>query len=163
MTRPDKTNPVDAELMRLEWFPTMPNRKQQGVELTTSEYSRWVELSGQLRLPGDATFEGARIGGKTLRQAVEVVMGSTLYRRLPDGTDPPGGKVLMLEQVFEAYRKLGWMELLSESPDLRARMAKRLSESATAKGAPSEGASEEVIRRRLDGLSIRSRPGATGD
>lgn len=164
MTRMDKSNPVDAEFMRLEWFPTMPNRKQQGVELTTFEYSRWMELSGSLRLPGEASFEGTKLGGKTLREAVGSIMGSTLYQRLPDGTDPPGGKVLMLEQVFESYRKLGWLALIQESPDLRGRLAKRMAESVNAKGAtPSEGTSEEVIRRRLDGLSIKSRPGVTED
>jgi hypothetical protein len=161
MTRPDKTNPVDSEFMRLEWHPTRPSRKQHGVELTTSEHSRWLELSGKTPLPGTASYEGLSLAGKTLRQAVETVMGSPLYRNLPDGTDPPGGKVLMLEGVFEAYRKIGWVGLLSESPELRARLAKRMAESVSAKGAaPSEATSEETIRRRLDGLSIRSRPGA---
>lgn len=114
--------PIDTELKRLEFFPSMPEKKitYNGVTLDLENYpkayERYVALAGnELKLPqfnalGAKDFLNQVTTGKHPMAAV--------YKLLSDGRD--GGKADQIKQWISVYRRYAKDQLIQEFGDLRA-------------------------------------------
>lgn len=109
-----KASPVDEEIVRLGVPLTMPRRQVGGVELTATEYHRYVELAGNgFKDPGT---------GLGLKDTLAVIIAGKhpmagTYRMATDG--PEGGKAQIISRVVMAYRQAAQQTLLNETPELR--------------------------------------------
>lgn len=92
-----KDNPLAAELVRLRFYPEMPQRVLAGHKLTPEQYDRYVELSGK-----DAT---AKLNRRIALPG---------WQRLPDDK-----KEEAIREVFTEARKLARGKLRGEWPELR--------------------------------------------
>lgn len=113
--------PVDLEFKRLDFFPSMPEKKANfnGVGIDMEEhphaYARLVELAGnELKHPAWG------MGAKDMLNAV--VNGehplSAVYKLYSDGKD--GGKADFLKKIVSEYRDLAKKQVLEEFPALQA-------------------------------------------
>jgi len=121
--REEKQEPIDKELMRIGFAPSMPDRNAsfQGATFNfrsfPDAYSRYTELAGnKLKHPV------WRMGSKDLLNAV--VEGehtlSQIYR-LPIYTDGPGGsRADFIRKMLRDYRKLALRQVIDEFPKLKA-------------------------------------------
>lgn len=113
--------PIDAEMKRLEFFPSMPEKKVNfnGVVIDLEEYphaySRYVELAGN-----EAKHPAYGMGTKDLLNAI--VTGqhplSRIYALYSDGKD--GGKADFLQQILQQQRKHAQQQVLAEFSDVQA-------------------------------------------
>ena len=94
-------SPVDREIVRLKAGISMPPRVVNGVELTSAEYSRFVELAGAVVQDPSS--------GLTLKPLLERLIKSPEYQRQSDG--PDGGKSLVMRSVVVAMRALAREQL----------------------------------------------------
>jgi hypothetical protein len=115
-----KFEPVSQELARLELPIGMPGKNINGVPLTGEqgpwEYDAYVVLSGGKPI----------IGGMTLKERLQEVIKSDLYKRSSDGKD--GGKKVLIQEWVSRYRDMA-KHILSDAelsrqygydfPDLR--------------------------------------------
>ena len=106
-------DPVDAELRRLRYGFTGPDRKIGGVTLSPAMYQDWNRLTGTVR-----------IGGKTLKEALAAEMQNPGYDiardRVPDGATTPSEshRVKALAPVIAAYKQVARAELFGLHPEL---------------------------------------------
>ena len=113
-TSETKSSPVDEEIVRLGVPVTMPRRQIGGVQLTATEYHRYVELAGNAYKDPST--------GQGLKETLEAVVTgnhpmSGSYRMATDG--PEGGKAQIISRVVMAYRQAAQQTLLNETPELR--------------------------------------------
>lgn len=114
-----KGDPVLDELANLDFGFSAPTRKMDGVELSSAQYSRLLELHGTVR-----------IGRLTMHQALERVMSSAAYdrerSRYTDASDPTQNpRVKLVQKVVSEYRKAARMKLLREDDVLREQVVQR--------------------------------------
>lgn len=111
--------PVDTELQRLEYYPSMPDRRMSingvTVELDGKQYSRFVQLAGN-GVKDLATGLGAK---DFLNAAIEGkgVYGQ-LYKLYSDG--PDGGKASFIAKWLSTFREEAKARLLKEDGALKA-------------------------------------------
>ena len=120
--------PIDSELLRLRYFPSMPDRsisvpyqgRNVSVSLKNSPeiYSRMVELAGN-----DAKVFPKDTGAlEFLNEFVE----SSAYERLADGAEPtPGTKAYAIRKVISASRKAASQMVYREYRSELTAMAER--------------------------------------
>lgn len=119
-SRQYQPEPIDTEMKRIDFFPSMPEKKitYNGVSLDLENYphaySRYVELAGnELKHPAWG------VGAKDFLN--DVVQGkhamSTVYGLMSDGRD--GGKANQIQQWLSDYRRLAKDQLIQEFGDLR--------------------------------------------
>ncbi len=83
-----------------------------------SSYDRWMENSGTIKL-----------GGKTLRQALEQVIASPTYQAMSSEAmnGIPSARANTLQTYLERYRRAAMLKTQREIPELnQAEMASRL-------------------------------------
>lgn len=126
------------EMARLQAGFSMPGVTIDGVDITRYQtrdqqnaYDRYLELAGTIRA-----------NGKTQAQAVNALIKSPNYRRLPEPTGDPkqdayNPRVRAIKTVMDGYRDAARAQLLREIPELR----------------------EEIRRRKLGGMTGTRRPG----
>ncbi len=127
-SKAEAKQPIDTELLRIGYFPTMPPKKTSfngasvDLEKFPSAYSRFVELSGN---DLKKTVYGAPVdpSGKGLMDALnDLVNGkhplSDIYRMRTDG--PDGGKAVMIQHMIMKYRDAAKDMLLKEFPEIMA-------------------------------------------
>lgn len=121
-TRKYAPEPIDTELERLGFFPSMPEKRVNfgGVVVDLEEYphaySRYVELAGNdLKLP-----QYNNLGAKDALNAI--VTGehplTARYRIYSDGRD--GGKADLITEILGHYKEAARAQLLEEFDSLRA-------------------------------------------
>ncbi len=115
--RRENPEPVDSELLRLNYFPQMPQRKMSishvEVELSSKEFSRFMELAGnEYKHPawnmGAKDFMNSLVTGKNSL--------SPVYEMLPDDK-----KSAMIEEWISKYRDGAKRQLLEESGSVKAK------------------------------------------
>ncbi|WP_432450607.1 hypothetical protein [Aliiroseovarius marinus] len=111
-----KQDKVLDELGNLDFGFSAPTRKLEGVEMTTAQYSRLLELHGTVR-----------IGRYNMYQALEKVFDSAQYdlgrERFQDAADPQmNPRVMMVQRVIMNFRKAARAKLLEEDADLRSQV-----------------------------------------
>ena len=111
-TSTDKKDPVADEIVRQKTSLSMPRRVVNNVELSPQQYDRYVLLYSGEGLKGTK--------GKTLKDALKEMFASSQYKRATDG--PEGGKSLMIQSVFTAYRDAAKKQLISEDATLQAQI-----------------------------------------
>ena len=103
--QPDRTEPIDREIMRLGWGPGKPNKTitYKGVPINLKNegeiLSRYYELAGN-------------IGGRSLIEDLNAMIQMPGYQRLTDG--PEGQKVRLIRARVEAYRDAARKQLVRE-------------------------------------------------
>ncbi len=104
-----KQDPVLDELAGLDFAFSAPTRKVMGVELTTEQYSRLMELHGTVRS-----------GRLTMYQKLERLYESERYRAYPtnvsDASVDP--RVKATQRILTGYRELARRKLIQEYPEL---------------------------------------------
>lgn len=102
-----KEDPIVNEMIANEMDLAMPRRTIDGVELTSEQYDRYVQLS-------------AGMGGKlpSLKKAMLAIIRSSRYKRLTDG--PNGGKTRLLRTAYNNYKSVARRELMEEFPELKS-------------------------------------------
>lgn len=111
-----KQDKVLDELGNLDFGFSAPTRKLEGVEMTTAQYSRLLELHGTVR-----------IGRYNMYQALEKLFDSAQYdlgrERFQDPSDPEmNPRVMMVRRVVMNFRKAARAKLLEEDADLRSQV-----------------------------------------
>lgn len=103
--QPDRTEPIDREIMRLGWGPGKPSKTitYKGVSINLKNegeiISRYYELAGN-------------VGGRSLIDDLNTMIQTPSYQRLTDG--PEGYKVRAIRARVEAYREIGRRQLMQE-------------------------------------------------
>jgi hypothetical protein len=111
-TSTDKKDPVADEIVRQKTSLSMPRRVVNNVELSPQQYDRYVLLYSGEGLKGTK--------GKTLKDALKEMFASSQYKRATDG--PEGGKSLMIQSIFTAYRDAAKAQLISEDATLQTQI-----------------------------------------
>ncbi len=104
-------DPLAAEIERLSFKLPGSRRTIEGVQLTAKQYSRYLELKGQV-------VKNPRTG-LTLEQTLEKLIELPEYQRLPDA-----GRVDAVRREMEGYSRLATDQLIREDKDF-ARAALR--------------------------------------
>lgn len=120
-TRKFAPEPIDAEMGRVEYFPTMPEKKVNfnGVVVNLEDYphayERYVELAGN-----EVKHPAWDMGAKDFLNAVvqDKHAMSEVYRLYSDG--PNGGKAEFIKNTLAEYRKLARDQVLAEFYDVQA-------------------------------------------
>ncbi len=101
------------ELADLDFAFSAPVRKIEGLELTTEQYSRLLELHGTVR-----------VGRYTMHQKLEAVITSERYQRLPKNVSDPtlDPRIKLVRQIIVAYREKARAVLMEEYPEVRGHM-----------------------------------------
>lgn len=134
--QPDRAEPIDNEILRLGWGPSKPDKRivlgkgemaflgvpspdgvSVGIRNRLDLYSRYIELSGQVKR-----------GGYTLNERLNrMVQGvgpeGRRYREATDG--PEGGKRQLIQNTVSIYRQAAKAELIKENKDYFAQEARR--------------------------------------
>jgi hypothetical protein len=111
-TSTDKKDPVADEIVRQKTSLSMPRRVVNNVELSPQQYDRYVLLYSGEGLKGTK--------GKKLKDALKEMFASSQYKRATDG--PEGGKSLMIQSIFTAYRDAAKAQLISEDATLQTQI-----------------------------------------
>lgn len=111
-TSTDKKDPVADEIVRQKTSLSMPRRVVNNVELSPQQYDRYVLLYSGEGLKGTK--------GKTLKDSLKEMFASSQYKKATDG--PEGGKSLMIQSVFTAYRDAAKAQLISEDATLQTQI-----------------------------------------
>lgn len=105
-TSKDVSSPIDQVMIDNQISVRMPAREIDGVELTTEEYSRYVELAGA---PARDALNQLVTGESPM---------SGMYERGTDG--PDGTKATVIKSIIYSFRQAARAKMLLEFPDLRA-------------------------------------------
>ncbi|KIC39396.1 hypothetical protein [Leisingera sp. ANG-M7] len=132
---------VAAELRRLNYGFTGPDRRIGEITFSTQQYQDWNRLMGTVR-----------IGSKNLKQRLEMTMRGNRYDlerdRTPDGLTAPGEshRVDMIRGVMSAYKQRARAELFDLYPELYdAWRAYERSEADAQRGKVDPSARENLI------------------
>lgn len=98
-------DPLQAELERLSFSVPGSQRSIEGVKLTAAQYSRFLELKGQVSVNPKT--------GLTLDQTLEALIGLPAYRELPDR-----GRIEAIRDEMKDFTRLASMLLLREDRGL---------------------------------------------
>jgi hypothetical protein len=96
----ESADPVDRELARLNFGYAMPDKRLDGVKLTSAEYSRLLELRAGHVDP---------VTGKTMHAALTTLIAREDYKRLPD--DLQADEV---RRVVNAYGRAARQQFVAE-------------------------------------------------
>lgn len=117
----ENPEPIDSELLRLEYYPSMPDKRitynnvPLDLESRPEIYARFVQLAGN-----EAKHQAWGMGAKDMLNAV--ISGqhplSQVYNTYSDG--PDGGKAAYIQNILNGFRDLAKRQLLEEYPELRA-------------------------------------------
>jgi len=120
--------PVKDEIVRLKHRFSMPNSTLNGLDLREVQndsgrqaYDRWLELQGSLR-----------INGRNLAAALNRLIQSSRYQRLPD-VDPSlatdfdfdNPRILEIRRVISRYRSAAKRRMIQEFPEVRQHVRER--------------------------------------
>ena len=105
-----KNNAVVDEMIKEKITPGMPRRTIDGVELTTVQYDRFVQLSAGME------------GRPSIEDALSATMSSAFYKRATSGEGGLKGKILT--GVINDYRRQALGPLLEEFPQLKSDIGK---------------------------------------
>ena len=105
-----KNNAVVDEMIKEKITPGMPRRTIEGVELTTVQYDRFVQLSAGME------------GRPSIEDALSATMSSAFYKRATSGEGGLKGKILT--GVINDYRRQALGPLLEEFPQLKSDIGK---------------------------------------
>jgi hypothetical protein len=106
----DIDDPLHAEMERLSFDLGRPTRSFHGVRLNSAQFSRYLELRGQVvRKPST---------GMTMKEALDALIKLPEYQALPRA-----GKVQAIRDEMSGYSDLAGMELVREDHDLARRVA----------------------------------------
>lgn len=106
-----KYNSVVDEMIEHRVAPGMPRKTIEGIELTTEQYDRFVQLSAR---PSDKL--------QSIEQALKAVMSQSFYKRATGGEN--GMKPTILRGVINDYRRQALYPLFEEFPNLKSDVAK---------------------------------------
>lgn len=110
--RSDKKDKVTNFMIDHGFFPGMPGRRIQGVELTPTEYNRYVELSGrpakELLNKRAASEEWDKAAGGTVEDRVDLID--------------------FIDSVIDSYRRDARDQLIREFPELELRIRRKQEE-----------------------------------
>jgi hypothetical protein len=111
--QPATGSAIDAELERIGYGPSMPEKTIKGVKLSAEDYIEYVKLAGnELKQQG--------MGAKDMLDAIVTGRHPTLSRAYARGSDgPDGGKAHVVRTVIEAYRKAAGAQMLKNHHELR--------------------------------------------
>lgn len=109
---PQSGDPVIRELGRLSYRGPNPSKKIEGVKMTAEQFSRFLELKGQVV---------RNKTGLTLKEAFAEAMQNPEYHQLSDE-----GKVAALRDLQKGYTRLAKQQLLEEFPDLAEKVARSM-------------------------------------
>lgn len=115
----DKGDPVFTELAKLQHGFQQPSPAYAGVinlldlrsDSGQSAYDRWLQLHGEVK-----------VGGKTMRQALERLFASPGYQKLADQNEAGSfrsPRVAEVERVVGLYRRSAFAQVEREYPQLR--------------------------------------------
>lgn len=117
----NSANRVANELVELNYGFTGPNRKIEGIELSSEEFSDYKKFMGQ-----------TTVGGRTLMQSLELIMKAKWYRhgnslRKFDGDVVTGDDVEIkaFQKIFEIHRKAARFQLFKAHPELHEKVKQR--------------------------------------
>lgn len=103
-----KDDPIADELVKQQSSISMPRRVVNGVELDPQQYDKYILLySGQ---------DNKGMKGVPLKKKLKELFATPQYKNATDG--PEGGKSLLIQSVFTAYRDTAKAQLISEDPRL---------------------------------------------
>jgi hypothetical protein len=116
---PVKDDKVFAEIAKLQHGFKAPSPVYQGVlnllevksEKDQTAYDRWLELHGEVK-----------VSGRTLRQSLERLFGSSYYQKLADQTAADqfrSPRVAEVERIVGMYRRAAFVQTQREFPELR--------------------------------------------
>lgn len=112
----ESDNPVDQELSRLDFRFRMPSKAINGVPLNAEQYSRLLELRGQV----------IKAQGQNLEDALREVISSPIYKSMPDGEyDMDGGKEMSIKRVVSEYTRAARKKLVEEYPELEEELIRK--------------------------------------
>lgn len=132
-------DPLDLELSRLAFDFRMPRRRLEGVELTAQQYSRLLELQGQL-VRDPAT-------GLNMEDALRQLVTSAEYQDLL--TDE--AKLSRVKKLASRYRQEGRRALLNPgSPNVNKELGVAVATAKVEAKARAAGLPEEEIERRKE-------------
>jgi hypothetical protein len=103
-----KDDPIADELVKQQASISMPRRVINNVELDAQQYDKYILLySGQ---------DNKGMKGVPLKKKLKELFATPQYKNATDG--PEGGKSLLIQSVFTAYRDTAKAQLISEDPRL---------------------------------------------
>lgn len=106
----DKQDPVLTELANMDHAMSAPTRKQQGIELSPAQYSRFLEIHGTIRN-----------GRNNLHQALERLFETKTYRAAAAvDTGPDSEAASMVQSIVQGYRRAAFQQLMREDVTLQA-------------------------------------------
>ncbi len=118
--KPEKTNePLIKELDRLSIQERLPDKDIKGVPLTSEQYSRLVELRGQV----------VQKEFGTMKDALTTLITDPRYKAL---TDP--AKAEQIRKITEGYTQAAKVQLVTEDPELHARVIRKAMYDQSRKG-----------------------------
>lgn len=105
----ESKDPLDRELVRLQFHLPMPRKSIEGIRLDAHEYSRLLELRGQ-----------HKFSGKSLEDVLQKFIQSDEYKALPENPDPSvlGTKEDAIKRLASKYLKAAKEQLLKEDSKL---------------------------------------------
>jgi hypothetical protein len=106
----ESDDPVDKELARLRFGYSLPDKKLDGVKLTSQEYARLLEIRGTLKDP---------VTGRTLHEALAVLVAREDYQRLPDDI-----QTAEVKKIVNAYQQAAAGQFRKESETFKAKRQK---------------------------------------
>ncbi len=107
-------NVLDAEIRRLNYDFTGPDRKIGAVTLSPEQFQRWNELMGTVAAPSAGTLSQA------LTRTMQRADYDLARERVPDGITSPAEshRVKMLARIMTRYKQASRRTLFEEYPEL---------------------------------------------
>lgn len=138
-------SPFIKEALRLEYYPSKPNRIVYGAELNNREYDEYMRVFGHaLKPPKGTNVLGIDIGGMTLHKALNRVVQQEEYKAMGDSVTPPGGKVKVIRAIVDAYRDMAAIYVLGQFPAVLESAAEVQKQKLLAGGMPEDEAAREA-------------------
>lgn len=106
-TNSDKKDKVADEIVNQRTLIRMPGKIIDGVELTTDQYDKYIQLYSGKNNPYTRN---------TLKRELAELFRKPIYQNATNGQE--GGKSTLIKSVFEAHRKAAKQALLEQDPRL---------------------------------------------
>ena len=108
-TKTEKDSPIDDELLRLKFGPSMPKEVQSlrgiPIKLNPKEYDRFMEIMNTIKIPNS---------NKNLKNTLNnMVTNDNLYKRLKDDD-----KELFIRSMISQASELARLKIVEEFPEL---------------------------------------------
>lgn len=109
----ESTDPVDQELSRLQFRLSMPLKSIDGISLTADQYTRYLQLRGQV----------VEIDGRTMEETIRETIADPRWARLPESADSSvqDTKQRVINTIANRFQAQARVQLLKEDPELANR------------------------------------------